>query len=320
MQIIDYIKSLLPKFGKDRVLEDSRIIRTEIETVSLPSYVEAEKVFTGWKFKSKQMTELITIFNRNIKTGSGFGTKDNIVTNIRKGLERILDIQELVEDKLQKNLEHDVFADGVTCLKANLIQCLEGISFISKYSYKLLNYIYVVETAIYTNEENWKGDFKDFDAKTYIESNFSPAEIEYIEKSFTQFCLVLGALTKTKQDFNKLIEEIPDISINATNSDAINSTISPDKLDPLGMRGFSSTSNSVFMNPIYHFGLMVAEWQANRYKVAKETKKVLELRLLNLQLKVQNNPDAKLEQEIAYIQSRIQGLDYKIQKMEESVK
>lgn len=319
MQIIQYIKSLLPKFGKDRVLEDSRIIRTEIETVSLPSYVEAEKVFTKWVFKSKQIKEFIVIFNRNVKSGSAFGTKDNIVTNVRKGLERLLDIHELTEDKLQKTLENDIVADGVTCLKANLIQCLEGISFLSKYSYKLLNYIYICETAVYTDSSN--SNFIDFDAETYIKSHYSPAEIDYIEKSFTQFCIVLGALTKTKQEFNKLVDEIPDIVINVTNADAIGSTLSPDKIDPLGMRGFSSPgSTSVLTNPIYHFGLMVAEWQANQYKLSKETKKVLELRLLNLQLKVQNNPDAKIEKEIEYIQSRIQGLDYKIRKMEESIK
>jgi hypothetical protein len=308
MSILTYIRNLLPSFKKDRVIEDARIIRTELETVSIPSYKEAEKIFTKWDFKSKEMQDFTKIFSRNIKTSSAFGNKDNLVVAIRKGLEALLVSHDLVEDKLQKYLEEDVVAEGITCLKANLIQCLEGISFVSKYSYKFLNYIYVVETAVKT-EAN---------AEEYIQSNFSKAEIDYIEKSFVPFCIAFGALTKTKIEFEKTIDKIPDIIINASNSDAVASTIDNEKLSPFMTTGF--ISDSVLINPIYHFALMVAEYQANQYKVSKETKKVLELRLLNLELINQRNPDAKLQKEIEYIQSRIQGLDYKIKKMEESVK
>lgn len=304
MNIVQYIKSLLPKFGKDRVFEDSRIIKTEIETVSLPSYKEAEKVFTGWVFKSIEMKEYITVFNRNIKGASGFGSKDNIITTIRKGLEKLLETQEVTEERLQSTLEDDIVTDGITCLKANLIRVVEGISFVSKYSTTFLNFVYVAETSTVS------------DSGSYIKDNFSPAEIEYIEKNFTEFCLVFAALTKSKQEMTKVFDQIPDVTIGAGSGDAVVSTLGNNKLDPLAMHGFSTTSK----NPIYHIGLMVAEWQANNYKRSKETKKVLELRLLNLQLMEQKNPDAKLEKEIAYIQSRIQGLDHKIQQMEASVR
>lgn len=308
MNIISYLKSLLPSFKKDRVLEDSRIVKTELETVSIISYVEAEKVFTGWTFKSKQMQDYIKIFNRNFKPGAGFGAKDNIVTSIRKALEKLLETHGVVEDKLQTHLEDVIMTEGVTCLKANLLQMLEGISFISKYSYKFLNYIYIVETST-QNDQN---------EAEFIKSNLSPADIAYIESSFVYFTVLLSTLAKSKQEIEKIIEKIPDILINSTNADAISSTIGHDKLSPMSNHGLIQGPNpTIFNNPIYHIGLMVAEYQANRYKLSKETKKVLELRLLNLQLIQQKNPDAKLEKEIEYIQSRIQGLDFKIKKMEE---
>ena len=308
MNIIAYLKSLLPSFKKDRILEDSRIVKTELETVSIVSYQEAEKVFTGWNFKSKQMQDYIKIFNRNFKPGAGFGAKDNIVTSIRKALEKLLETHAVIEDKLQSNLEDIVIAEGVTCLKANLLQTLEGISFISKYSYKFLNYIYIVETA---NQS--EGNEVD-----YIKNNLSPADIAYIEDSFVYFATLISTLSKSKAEIEKIIDAIPDIVISSTNADAINSTIDQNKLSPLGGHGLiQGNTITIFNNPIYHIGLMVAEWQANRYKLSKETKKILELRLLNLQMIKQKNPDAKLEKEIEYIQSRIQGLDYKIKKMEE---
>jgi len=325
MSILNYIRKLLPSFKKDRVIEDARIIRTELETVSIASYKEAEKVFTKWDFKSKEMQDYIKIFNRNIKSSSAFGNKDNIVVSIRKGLEALLVSHELVEEKLQKYLEEDIIADGITCLKANLIQCLEGISFVSKYSYKFLNFIYVAETAEVTNYDDLIDD-KNYkpgsgNSKSYISDNFSPADLAYLENSFVPFCITFGALTKTKAEFEKIIDKIPDIVITSSNSDAISSTIDKDKLSPFALNGLIQGPNpSVFDNPIYHFALMVAEYQANRYKESKESKKVLELRLLNLEMIKQKNPDAKLQKEIEYIQSRIQGFDYKIKKMEESVK
>lgn len=310
MSILTYIRNLLPSFKKDRVIEDARIIRSELETVSIPSYKEAEKVFTKYTFSSKEMQDYINIFNRNLKSSTAFGNKDNIVVSIRKGLEALLQNLETVEGKLEKHLEDDVIAEGITCLKANLIQCLEGISFVSKYSYKFLNFIYVAETAAI-----------DGNSQQAISECFSPAEIDYIEKSFVPFCIALGALTGTKAEFEKTIDRIPDIAITSSNSDAVAHTIDKSKLSPFDMNGLIQGSNqSVFGNPIYHFGLMVAEYQANRYKVSKETKKVLELRLLNLEMVKQKSPDAKLQKEIEYIQSRVQGLDYKIKKMEESVK
>jgi hypothetical protein len=125
-------------------------------------------------------------------------------------------------------------------------------------------------------------------------------------------------LAKSKQEVEKIIDTIPDIVINISNADAVSSTIDAGKLSPFSSHGLiQGNSQTIFNNPIYHIGLMVAEWQANRYKLSKETKKVLELRLLNLQMIQQKNPDAKLEKEIEYIQSRIQGLDFKIKKMEE---
>lgn len=311
MSILNYIRSLLPSFKKDRVMEDARIIRTELETVSISSFKEAEKVFGNWDFKSKEMQDFIKIFNRNIKSSSAFAHKDNIVVSIRKSLETVLSTHDSVEEKLQKILEEDVMSEGITCLKANLLQCLEGISFISKYSYKFLNYVYVLETSEYSGT----------DKNGYIKSNFSPAEIDYIEKSFVPFCIMLGSLSKSRVEFDKVIDKIPDIVITPENAQAIASTIDSTKLSPIMTAGLVGDSNAlVFGNPIYHFALMVAEVQANRYKVAKETKKVLELRLLNLELIQKKTPDAKLEKEIEYIQSRVQSLDYKIKKMEESVK
>lgn len=302
MSLTTYIGSLLPKFGRNRVIEDLRITRTELETVAIASYHESLKTMSTWDFKSEEAKGLVNIFNRNIKTSKA----DNMIVSIFKGLEKLKDILDVTEDRVEKIMEETVISEGITCLKANLIKTIEISGFVSRYSVKLLNYLYVVETAAL------KADTR------YIRDNYSPAELMMIEKSFTDFAIAFGVVTRTKQEFSKMLDDIPDVIITSGSSELVASALDHNKIDPLRLSGFNPSSTS--FNPIYHIGIMVAEWQANRYKESKELKKVLELRLLNLQLIEEKAPNAKLEEEIAYVQSRIQGLDYKIQKMEEDIK
>lgn len=299
MNLTQFVKSLLPRFSKNRVLEDARLTRTEMQTVSIPSYLEAEKLFKNWKFNSPKMKEFEKVFKRNVDTVGG----DNIVVSIRKGLQNVLKNHELSETRLEAYLESDVIADGISCVKANLLRVIEASSFISKFSTRFLNYVYILETAELSVDP------------TYVKMSLTPAEIQIIEKSFIQFCVTLNALDRTEQNFVKALALVPDVTLGFANIEAIVATMGEDKIDPLQLQGISSTS----ANPIYHIGLMVAEWQANRYKTAVETKKVLELRLLNLQLAKEKKPDANLEKEIEYIQKRIKSLDERIQKQEEAM-
>ena len=300
--LVTYISGLLPRFSRSRIIEDLRINRTELETVSIPSYSESVKTMGTWDFKSEEAINLIKVFERNVKTPKS----ENIISSIHKGLIKLKDVLDVTEDRVERIMEETIISDGITCLKANLVRTVEISAFVSRYSVKFLNYLYVVETAAL------KADPR------YIRDNYSPAEIMAIEKSFTDFAIAFGVVTKTKQEFTKMMDDIPDIIISKGSADLVSNAMDNDKIDPLKLSGFNPSSTT--FNPIYHIGIMVAEWQANRYKESKETKKILELRLLNLQLLKEKAPNAKLEDEIAYIQNRIQGLDHKIQKMEQDIK
>jgi hypothetical protein len=98
--------------------------------------------------------------------------------------------------------------------------------------------------------------------------------------------------------------------------EAASSIYKREAIDPIGggmVAGFE-------MNPIYHFRLMIAEWQADRYKSYKEKKKLLEVKLLNLKIAKDGKRDPKLDREVNYYESLVEDLEYKMSKMEESVK
>lgn len=299
MSILNYVSSLLPRFKKDRVMEEVQITLAELDNVCIASYAEAAKADKIVKILSPEVKEYTTIYSRITKLKGG----DSLISSIYSKLLLVKENLKLLENKLDKELQDDVVSEGLSVLKASIIQAVEASYFISKFSTKLLNAIYVYETAERTENK-----------AAYIKENIAPAELDYVKQKFSDFCFVLDSLCKNKNDLDKILAAIPDIAIRSDNFAAIGATLSREKTDPFSLkdfvRGFSG-------NPIFHIGMMVAEWQARRYKKNAELKKVLELRLLNLKELNADVRDAKIEREIQYIQNRIEDLEYSMSKMEQ---
>lgn len=289
MNLIAFIKSLLPRFNKDRLTEEARITLAELEGMAIPSYKAAFEGLASRNFSSKQITEMEKTFKRMVK-GAG---KENIVGAVYSGLETLLKNHKYIQDNIEKHFEEEVIISGISVLKVNLIRLLEFHSFCTRYSLKLLNYIYILET------QEVNGDSR------YVKDSMSPADIEWVNKHFFDFCVAMSISTKSEKDLETTISKIPDVSL-SEGSEASLAALGEEKTDPFNTRMVAGFSSS----PIFHARLVVAEYQANRYKEKKELKTVLELRLLNLQKNLEKNPDAALEKEIEYTQSRVDKLNH----------
>lgn len=298
MKIIEYIKSLVVAIKKPTILEDARITSSELKLKSIPSYKSATKYFKGNKpFEAPENKALDDTFN-TLNKGGG---RTNLVASIFGRLESMLELVELLTTLADKRFEQTTMIGGITIQKLNIIKLLDSASFISTYSMHLLNYIYVHETAKLTGDPS------------YIRDNLSPGLIKWTEANFNAFCQLILSMTNEK-DVIKVVENIPDVAI-GNDPEATMSTLGEKVVNPLFVMGYAPTS----YNPIYHVRLMIAEYQVARYKQAVELKTVLELRLLNLEKANDKTPDTKLEQEIAYTQSRVDRLNESIRKTEESV-
>lgn len=299
MKILSYVASLLPSFKKSQVVDDARVAYTELENNTIPSYTEAEKFFSNWKYKSQRAKDMAVVFKRIHKVD---GDK-NMVVAISKSLSRILESKQSIMKRVQDQFEDEIISHGISSSKVNLLRILETVTFVSDYALLLLNYLYILETAEVNSETG------------YVKSNLSPAEIDHINKSFLDFCQALNAIGRDKNYIEKAVDNIPDVLLSIDTGEVVVGTFSQDRLDPLALHSFNSSTN----NPIYHIRMMFAERQVAKFKRNKELKKVLELRMLNLMSLREDKADAKLENEIQYTQGRIKGLDYEIRKMEEGI-
>lgn len=296
MRLSDFISSILPRLRKDEVLEDLRITAGELANVVTPAYVDANKYLKSSKFDSPEAQEAIKTFYRNYKADR---TNKNIVVEIHDRLPNLLKNLQFVSDQNDDLLERDILKDGLTAKKAILLRAAEQLSFISRYSVDFLNYLLVVETLK-----------KDGQAE-----RSAPIIEKKLIDNVVNFARLLAVYGKDPEDFAEVFETLPEVVVNEKTYGALAAAYSADKLDPMEtllMSGFEA-------NPIYHIRLVVAEWQADRYKVYKDKKRMLELRLLQLKMLDDKNPDPKIEREIEYIQNRIEGLEFKMAKMEKAV-
>lgn len=288
------IHALLPNLEKSKLVDDCRITIDELKTTTIPSYQQANVLFKGFKFKSEEYSDFLSTFHRMSKVG-----KNQLVPAFHDALENVLVNMTIAQELIDVVFEADLEKMGVTYRKANLLTIMSAGAFFSKYARKWLLYLYILETAQFSD-----GGISN------VTDCLAPAEIEWLHVNFPNFVSLVNTLGLPAKANEKKLADIPEIVVTPENAQTVVSQFG-DKVDPLRMRFVP-----ISMNPFYIFGKMFAEMQAKRYNAAKEELRALQLRRLNLEKVMAGKPDAKLQKEIEYIESRINGLNFEIEEME----
>lgn len=300
MKIVDYLKSLLPNFAKQTVLEDIRINKVLLTTILIPAYEDALKVFGARKFTNETLQKDWEVFRRNVRGANGANT----IVAVEKALKPMVTTLALIESLVEKDYTDDIEGVGITYYKTAILQLLESIGFAIDYATKYLNYVYVVEAA------ELEGD--DADVVEAIGAALVPADVRYISDRLLDFCTVMDTLSKPTDKIKGDFEEIPDITVSKTGDALVQQTVGANKLDPF-RHGFVP----IAMNPIYHVRMKIADYQHYRYETAKAEKDALELRKLKLERLQHGKQDPALEKQIEYTQKRIEDLAAQIRKVED---
>ncbi len=301
MKIIDVVRAFLPHMDKDKVLEDLRVTSGELDNYALSSYRQATEYFKLNKSKSKQNKELMDLFYRNFDM-QGSPKQPNLAGEILKRLVFIKENTDYILSLAETLYERDIINEGLTAKKAVILKAASSVSFISRYSIDLLNYMYVNEAL-------------ELNAEIEDSMQLSPAAIKYVQLNITRFATMLSDYGIPTKTFSKIVIGIPEVAISSKTANSVMGLYNEKELDPFGNQFKSGFTG----NPIYHLRLQVAEWQSSRYKANKEKKKVLELRLLYLKSLKDGKPEAKIEQEISYTQDRVDRINRYLTEVEEDL-
>jgi len=300
MKILEFIKNLLPHIDKTKVVEDARITIAELDNIVIPSYKNATDALKMIKLVADTNKDKTVIFYRNIDLQNK-SKQGSFIADIYLRLPYIKENTEFLLEQVEELMERDIINEGLTAKKAILLRALGSMSFISRFSIDLLNAVYVEESLFIS---------KDGEETTRL----SPAVTKYIDTNFPKYIKVLSEYGIPNKVFVKIIGELPEITISSKNSNGIAGLYKESDIDPFASAYISHFTNS----PIYTISLMVAEWQSSRYKANKDKKRMLELRLLRLRMINEDKKDPKLQQEIDYIQGRVDRISRRLAEIEES--
>lgn len=303
MNLKDFMMSLLPSFAKESVLDDCQITATEIKDYTKLAYQQAVPLYHNWKFKSADVLADFETFDRMVKGKNG----DNPIETIFKGFDNVLHNLQDCAVLIDKTYSQEIAGGGFTYQKANLLQFVEACAFVSKYARKFLMLVNIRETVEMANSDEQSSE------QIKVTDSLAPAEIEWLRMNLVSFCTLFNVTTGEPNNVRKAIAEIPDVVITAENAETLAATIGDKKIDPFEMKLIP-----VWLNPIYHVRIRIAEWQTTRYKAAKEELQLLQLQKLAMQKQSEGKPDAHLQKQIKYMEGRIQGLNYKIAEMEKN--
>lgn len=300
MKIVSFLQSLLPMLKKDSVLEDLRITKAELDKTVIPSYEAAATHFKVNKIASKDTQTLTDTFYRIYDLAKS-NKQSSVVAEIFSKLPNLSANIVTITNNCEDILGEDILNDNLSAKRAVLVRAAEHVSILVKLLVDFLTVVYYNEAMVYSKAN----------ADTI---GLSTQTLKRVKEHVPYIARLLSTYGEDNKVFADKYNGVPDVILNIKTAAALQAVYREDKLDPMP----SALASNFEGNPIYHIRLVIAEWQANRYKANKDKKKMLELRLLYLQSLAQESPDPQLEREIEYIQNRIDKIEYEMHKATES--
>ena len=296
MSFLTYLKTMNESFPKKQIIEDINVLREDLLSYTKPNFELANKNFGTIAFKSKWYEN----FHAQLKSSVSKINSKNFIAPTLKAIDKIIERLDSIEKLVDENFNDDVLINAMNVKRINILAYLEACSFFSIYARRLLNVVMAIE--INTQSDDVSSELDDI----------LPFNLDWLKQRRDSWFTVLDIFYNGKGDLEKTVEALPDINVNQTNIKAVEAVNR--NLDPHGF-GFIP----VVLNPAYHIGMIVAEWQVSRLHTAKAERDVLEVQVMNLKLLLDGKNDAKLQQKIKYIENeRLKPLYQKISKMENS--
>ena len=292
-RFLDFVKTMVPRFGRDRVVEDLDMTKGSLEQNAILSWQAFAEYVRGAGFTSTAGKDFERLVKVTFKDAGNAGAADVVADR----LSRLPLVAATVIKIVNKEFERDMLSEGLTLDKVYVVRLTTALSFIDTAALRVLNYLSVVEAG--------KDPVKELSRAGAKESIDEMAD--FISK--------LEALTRLKpSELESFIRQLPEVVVSETAEQAL-ASLGDNRLDPTGL--FKGQANGFVGSPFHGIGMRIAQGQVERYKRNQELRKILSMRLLDMKSKGNTDNDPSLERNIQITQSRIDVLDEKIRTFEE---
>lgn len=294
--LLNFIDRLNPRIQKPTVQKDMEATIKELNGFAIPMVKSMGDQAKVVPFKS----EFHKVFESQVRNYVKFERKnDNIWINLHEAMANVStnanELKRLIDDVLQE----DTLRDGINARAAHMLRMAGAFSFVSSFTLELTDYVLKQEAVKL-------GDADDT----------PPAQAKHMAASLERYAAVLSECAMPPKVFAKMFADLPEVFVSSKNASSVAAMFTPKQVDPFSTIGRVSNWAS---SPVFMLRMLWETYQAERYHAAKDRKAMLELRLLHLQNKLDNNPSPRLQKEIEGLESRINKYDKKIREIEASV-
>ena len=297
MNINSYVKTLKGSVDKSEVLASLDAVNQDLSTKVIPICNTAAAAFKVVKLKSPE----VIAFESRYKDAFRLSRGANMFSDLTERLQTTVKNLDFVRDSIQKTLPETVASSAIDHRSAVLMQLVDNASFMNRYIRRFAEFAAI-------NETQARGIYED-----YQKNHLSKGEIGWVDNKFPMFISTLKALSENPNDFKKKFDEIPNVKVD-TDSHNDNSLFGRGRMDPYQL-GFIP----VALNPFFHIGKWIAEFQAWRYKEAQEDLSRIQKRILLLEEADAGKSNPKVEKELEILRDKSEELTYKINKAEEEL-
>lgn len=275
MNFKEFIAKLAPTVSKRSVITEISIIRDSLNSFTIPAAQGIEETFGKAGFKSRENDMLVQSFNKATKQNNFFKTLSNTYNTCNELLNYL-------EKQIDEKFAEDITRASLSLYIINVLQLVQTIGFMVDFGRRLNLYIINKEISAITNNENGLGKI------TKAEEKF----INGYKYTFMNGCTKLSVSPK---QLEKQLEDIPGMLVDIDNIEQVREIAGIAKSDPVGLSNFN-----VSYNPFAFVASRIASYQAKKYKQAHAELEVIQAKLLHLKQLNADEPDAKVEKQIAY--------------------
>lgn len=297
MKISNFVESIMQDTSTSKIVNDLQASKDEFTTHVVPVYESFIDQFGNYTFNSPQLQEIQKRYDNVVKDKSRYNF---VRASYESSLSRLEERIEWISNLLEDNMSADIIKTSLTLTQVNIMQLSELVTFAVRFSRRLLNYVVTLETQDVSNTEP--------------KNAMKPAEINWIQQHIPYYFKALNILAMPKRQADKLFEAIPDVLLqDPSKVDDTERLVGP-SADPFELKFIP-----VVLNPFYHIGMKIAEYQAARYHEAKHEEQVIAAKIMYLRTKLDGEEDAKRESIIERYEDLLSRASYKIHKIEQEV-
>lgn len=298
MELLQYVRSLVPIVERKEILLSLDTLRNEINQYTLPMSTAMIGELKEHKYQSKLAAELDKAISGQVR----FSNKPaiEVTHNVVAGLPELLNV---IEERVKRSFSIQLVTHNLTFERANLLQLIDAMMFYAKYHRRLLMELLAQEaqTVGKATKSQWPKGYRVF-----------------LTDAMVPYAALTATFMVNPTTFKTHLNGLSNAEISEETLALAKQSLGVLKTDPFGLeRGYYTTTRT-WTSPIFSWRKYRAEMEAKRFHAAREEKSVLELRLQEYrELQSSNGPNPKLQKLISYTESRVETLHYEITKVEE---